>query len=144
MTQFDVDTIAIVLIFIVGVIWITRRLIKDWRLFNRNRLLMEHTQSLSDFSDDLRRTVNKEIGEDTYLRLLFSIDRTVALFCCMAREKPEWFGEDGVYSESFLHQMKNLLDSMRKRKAIDARIGEIEDKFAKILFEHEARARKGK
>ena len=145
MMEFDkriVLLIPYVLVTIVALFYIVRKLVKSRRLFKRDRLLLKHTQSLSDFSDDLKRRVEREIGSNTYLGFIFAVDRAVVLLCSISRENAGWFGEDGVYSEGFLHHLKNLLGSMHAKRAVDGRIGEIEEKFARVVAEYEARVRR--
>jgi hypothetical protein len=144
MTQFDIVTIAVVLIVIVGGFWIISRMIKGRRLFKRDQPPLIHTRSLSDFSDDLKRNVEMEIGDNTYLGFIFAVDRAVVLLCCMSRENPRWFGRDGIYSKDFLRHLKSLLASIHTKGASDPRIAKIEEKLKKVVAEYEVWVRKAK
>jgi hypothetical protein len=96
-------------------------------------------KSLYAFSNELTLVIREEAKDNHYLRFVVALDRTLVALCGLIGDNPSRFDED-IY-EDFLNHLRSILGSIRSYKMTDSRFGEIEEKFAKIVSEHEARVR---
>jgi hypothetical protein len=133
---FGAQDFGVVLVLVIAVLFF---LIRWWRLIRRGRLSVESMKSLYAFSNELTLVIREEAKDNHYLRFVVALDRTLVALCGLIGDNPSRFDED-IY-EDFLNHLRSILGSIRSYKMTDSRFGEIEEKFAKIVSEHEARVR---
>jgi hypothetical protein len=129
---FGAQDFGVVLVLVIAVLFF---LIRWWRLIRRGRLSVESMKSLYAFSNELTLVIREEAKDNHYLRFVVALDRTLVALCGLIGDNPSRFDED------FLNRLKSIHGSIRSYKMTDSRFGEIEEKFAKIVSEHEARVR---
>jgi hypothetical protein len=140
MRSLSAQDLGVVLVIVGGVLfW----LIHWWRLIRRGKSLVKSMKSLYAFSNELTLVIREEAKNNDYLRFVIALDRSLVALCGLIGDNPSWFDGD-MYSEDFVDRLRSILGSIRAREMTDCRFSQIEEKFARIVSEHEAYVRKAK